>query len=145
MWLINGAAAALHELAACERWTGVRVAVASRTNKGSWAHKLLSTFEIPGCSGRPLIELLTGGVEIYPGSKLAHFKKLHEETGVAYGRMLFFDDAADGPYGNCAPVAGLGVLSASCVSRSIWASSRPALPSPGAPRRRMSRCLPPSG
>jgi len=126
VWLINGAAAALHELAACERWTGVRVAVASRTNKGLWAHQLLSTFEIPGCSGRPLIELLTGGVEIYPGSKLAHFKKLHEETGVAYERMLFFDDAADGPYGNCAPVAGLGVLSAHCpdgLTASVWASA----------------------
>merc|ERR1712185_737784 len=31
VWLLDGAAASLHELATCERWAGVRVAVASRT------------------------------------------------------------------------------------------------------------------
>ncbi|KAF5376420.1 hypothetical protein D9615_008635 [Tricholomella constricta] len=31
-------------------------------------------------------------LEIYPGSKLTHFKKLHERTGIPYSEMLFFDD-----------------------------------------------------
>jgi magnesium-dependent phosphatase 1 len=30
--------------------------------------------------------------QIYPGDKTAHFHALHEETGVAFDDMLFFDD-----------------------------------------------------
>ncbi|KAF7981014.1 hypothetical protein HWV62_35855 [Athelia sp. TMB] len=34
--------------------------------------------------------------EIYPepGSKLAHFRKIHQKTGISYAEMLFFDDEA---------------------------------------------------
>jgi magnesium-dependent phosphatase 1 len=31
-------------------------------------------------------------LEIYPGSKTTHFKRIHEATGVPYNDMLFFDD-----------------------------------------------------
>jgi magnesium-dependent phosphatase 1 len=31
-------------------------------------------------------------LEIYPGSKIAHFKQLHKITGIPYSEMLFFDD-----------------------------------------------------
>ncbi|PVG01202.1 magnesium-dependent phosphatase-1 [Serendipita vermifera] len=30
--------------------------------------------------------------EIYPGSKIKHFKALHQKTGIPYSEMLFFDD-----------------------------------------------------
>ena len=40
------------------------------------------------------------------GSKVAHFKRLRDATGLDYGEMLFFDDSADGKYGNCEPVSG---------------------------------------
>ena len=31
-------------------------------------------------------------MEIYPGSKTTHFKKLEKKSGVPYEEMLFFDD-----------------------------------------------------
>jgi magnesium-dependent phosphatase 1 len=31
-------------------------------------------------------------LEIYPGSKIKHFERLHKTTGIAYEEMLFFDD-----------------------------------------------------
>ena len=126
VWLLDGAAEALYELATCPLWADTRVAVASRTNKGAWARKLLSTFEIPGSPGQTLDSLLTGGIEIYPGSKLKHFEALRQQTGVAFEDMLFFDDSADGKYGNCAPVAALGVLSAHCpdgLTTTVWHSA----------------------
>ncbi|KDE06014.1 hypothetical protein MVLG_03696 [Microbotryum lychnidis-dioicae p1A1 Lamole] len=31
-------------------------------------------------------------IEIYPGSKTAHFKAIHEKTGIPYNEMVFYDD-----------------------------------------------------
>lgn len=31
-------------------------------------------------------------MEIYPGSKLKHFRSLQQKTGIPYEEMLFFDD-----------------------------------------------------
>jgi magnesium-dependent phosphatase 1 len=31
-------------------------------------------------------------LQIYPGSKIRHFEKLHQQTGIAYEDMVFFDD-----------------------------------------------------
>ncbi|KZV59239.1 hypothetical protein PENSPDRAFT_695303 [Peniophora sp. CONT] len=30
--------------------------------------------------------------EIYPGSKIKHFKELHAKTGIPYNEMVFYDD-----------------------------------------------------
>mmetsp|Transcript_10306 Transcript_10306/g.31181 ORF Transcript_10306/g.31181 Transcript_10306/m.31181 type:complete len:678 (-) Transcript_10306:338-2371(-) len=106
--LLPGAEAALTELVTDEAWRGVKLAVASRTNKAPWARSLLKQFEVAGRSLDDLFEFQ----ECYPGDKTQHFESLRKRTGVDYADMLFFDDARDGRYGNCAIVARLGVCSA---------------------------------
>ena len=84
---MDGAAAALHELATCERWAASKVAVASRTNKAAWARSLLRDFEVPGCTGRSIASLLAQA-EIFTGDKTAHFANLRSGLGVAYEDMM---------------------------------------------------------
>ncbi|GFR82625.1 magnesium-dependent phosphatase 1 [Elysia marginata] len=43
--------------------------------------------------------------QIYPGCKITHFKKLHEQSGIAYEDMIFFDDE----HRNIHDVSSLGV------------------------------------
>lgn len=110
---------ALLELATAERWRDVSLAAASRTNKGPWAKGLLLQFKI---NGQPLNELMPFQ-EIYSSDKTRHFQALREKTGVAYEDMLFFDDSKSGRFGNCDPVAKLGVMSAHCphgLTRQVW-------------------------
>ena len=70
VWLLDGAAAALHELAFHERWRDTKVAAASRTNKPRWARALLQEFGVPGCTEaapRKLADLIPFQ-EIYTGA-----------------------------------------------------------------------------
>ncbi|KAJ6525069.1 magnesium-dependent phosphatase-1, partial [Mycena vulgaris] len=73
---------------------GVLIAACSRTHAPSLAREALSLLLVPGKEGepaQPAIELF-GNLQIYPGSKLTHFRALHANTGVPYDQMLFFDD-----------------------------------------------------
>lgn len=45
--------------------------------------------------------------EVYPGGKKAHFRRIHEASGVAYEDMLFFDNES----WNVREVGALGVVS----------------------------------
>ena len=63
--------------------SGAALAIASRTSESEWADDLL---EITG------IFPYFHHKEVYPGSKIQHFKALHEKTGFPYERMIFFDD-----------------------------------------------------
>jgi magnesium-dependent phosphatase 1 len=84
------------------KFANTKFAVASRTKSVDWAHSLLTQFEL-----RDVFDY----VEIFPGNKDQHFKNLRRDSGIEFSDMLFFDDARDGKYGNCEPVASLGVLS----------------------------------
>ncbi|KAF8254054.1 magnesium-dependent phosphatase-1 [Wilcoxina mikolae CBS 423.85] len=69
----------------------LKIAAASRTHTPELAREMLS-----------LLQLEQGGrgidyfdeFEIYPGSKVAHFRSLQKKTGLEYSEMLFFDDEA---------------------------------------------------
>lgn len=34
----------------------------------------------------------TDAIEIYPGSKMTHFQKIHQNTGIPFDEMVFYDD-----------------------------------------------------
>ena len=76
----------------------VATALASRTEQPEWAKELLRLLDVMHRFAFS---------EIYPSSKLIHFASLFQSTGVAYDRMLFFDDEMR----NIREVAELGVTS----------------------------------
>mgnify|MGYP006299586293 CR=1 FL=1 len=75
---------------------GVMMAIASRTTTPHWARELLDLLGIA-----PFFSFS----EIYPDSKLTHFSRLHQQSGVPFQQMLFFDDE----YRNIDEVGELGV------------------------------------
>ncbi|PFX18609.1 magnesium-dependent phosphatase 1-like isoform X1 [Stylophora pistillata] len=62
---------------------GMRLAAASRTEDPPTAQELLRILDI---------DQYFSYKEIYPGSKVTHFKRFTEASGIAYSNMLFFDD-----------------------------------------------------
>ncbi len=93
---------ALRDLHLSDEWTGVEIAVASRTDYPEWADECMHLLEVsPGVSMHKAI----AHKEIYPGSKIAHFKSLQEKTGIDFVDMIFFDNEKR----NCEDVSRLGV------------------------------------
>jgi magnesium-dependent phosphatase 1 len=74
----------------------ISMAVASRTSAPDWAYELMELFDI---------KKYFDYFEIYPGSKVSHFRSLREKTGLKYSDMIFFDDE----YRNIEEVSALGV------------------------------------
>ncbi|KAH8925461.1 hypothetical protein BT69DRAFT_1307923 [Atractiella rhizophila] len=79
----------------------IMVAACSRTSAPPAARQALKELLIPvssfeeGKAGEGMTESaisMFDQLEIYPGSKKAHFRALHEKRGVSYDDMLFFDD-----------------------------------------------------
>ncbi|KIK63493.1 hypothetical protein GYMLUDRAFT_163219 [Collybiopsis luxurians FD-317 M1] len=89
----------LHRL----RTAGVTIAAASRTSAPTLARSALTLLLIPpdkGSDDKPMkaieffdqLEIYPGNLTTFAGSKLTHFKKLRQKTGIPYSEMLFFDD-----------------------------------------------------
>ncbi len=78
---------------------GFTIAAASRTHAPDIADTLMKMFDI-----KKYFQMM----EIYPGSKLAHFRSIQKHSGMPYDKMFFFDDE----YRNIEDVGSLGV---SCV------------------------------
>ncbi|KAJ7222521.1 acid phosphatase-domain-containing protein, partial [Mycena pura] len=73
---------------------GLEIAIASNHNDKDEAETFFETerVEIEGRSRR-LMDLVTHKCFIIePGSKIAHFEKIHRNSSIAYCEMLFFDD-----------------------------------------------------
>nr|ODN90411.1 magnesium-dependent phosphatase-1 [Cryptococcus depauperatus CBS 7855] len=95
----------------------IHIAAASRTSAPQIAHEALSLLLLEGEEGGDhmkalsyfntvchfnqsvstlsysiLIRSESSKLEIYPGSKLRHFREIHRKTGIPYSQMLFFDD-----------------------------------------------------
>ena len=78
-----------------------RIAIASRTNRGEWARSLLAQVDVGGST----LDEVCASIQIFPGDKQTHLRKLTKATGVDFRDMIFFDDALGGRYGNCDRVA----------------------------------------
>ena len=74
----------------------IKLGVASRTCTPDLARQMLTYLRIPPTSSdstnSPTALSMFDYLEMYPGSKTTHFKKIHKQSGVAYKDMLFFDD-----------------------------------------------------
>ncbi|CAE6450226.1 unnamed protein product [Rhizoctonia solani] len=73
------------------------IAACSRTSATEEARQLLTLLLLPASpssnSSAPRRSIdFFDTLEIYPGSKLRHFKSLNKKTGIPYEEMLFFDD-----------------------------------------------------
>ena len=82
--------------------------IASRTSEGRWARSLVSQLKV---GDDTLEKICDNRIQIFPGDKQTHFRKLQKITKIPFEDMLFFDDALGGRYGNCRRVSKLGVTS----------------------------------
>lgn len=79
--------------------TGVKIAACSRTHRPDIARQALSDMKIPRNPNETSDEQdlirsieLFDNLQIYPGSKLSHFRTIQKELKIEFEDILFFDD-----------------------------------------------------
>ncbi|KAK9466692.1 magnesium-dependent phosphatase-1 [Lipomyces arxii] len=70
------------------REKNVKLAIASRTHTPDVARSMLSNLRINGRQAIDYFDVL----EIYPDTKIVHFKEIYKATKIDYKEMIFFDD-----------------------------------------------------
>ncbi|KDO30221.1 magnesium-dependent phosphatase-1 [Saprolegnia parasitica CBS 223.65] len=121
--------AVLNEIATAPAFASTEVAVASSTTYPHWARDCMGLIHVrtdeakkPKGKKPPSPRVLHSFIDyqaIYPKNKQVHFKQLHEESGVAYEDMLFFDNE----HYNIVNVQRLGVVCAYCpdgLTLAVW-------------------------
>lgn len=105
-----------------------QMGISSRTNQPDWARELLQKFTIASISDDSptdnasefaLADMFGGPIQIASDSKVAHFQRISEKTGVPLDQILFFDNER----GNCREIAQLGVAVGYCpdgVTQTLW-------------------------
>eukprot|EP00667_Euglena_gracilis_P022330 EG_transcript_24788 len=68
----------------------VQLAYVSRTGEPAWAEEAARLVRL--ADSQHTMWSVADHREVYPGSKLTHFQRLHQRTGIPYSEMLFFDD-----------------------------------------------------
>ncbi|OAL53894.1 magnesium-dependent phosphatase-1 [Pyrenochaeta sp. DS3sAY3a] len=71
----------------------ILIGAASRTHAPDLGREMLKLLKIqgsPGSSSRAIDYF--DHMQIYPGSKTTHFKRIQRDSGIEYDEMLFFDD-----------------------------------------------------
>lgn len=110
--LFDGARLALRELALDPKYRGIKLAAASSSLEPSYSHACLRGIEVlPGLTLREMFSFDEIGRDgkLSP-RKTSHFAELHNDSGVPYEEMLFFDDCNWGDH--CADVTRtFGVVS----------------------------------
>lgn len=100
-------------LAHCQG-ASVKMALASRTGEPDWARQLLALFNIDHYFEHP---------QIYPTSKVRHFRTLQQATALDFDEMVFFDDEMR----NIEEVAAMGVNAIYVNEGLTWALFHKAL------------------
>ena len=92
--LYGGARRVLYELATNPIYKDVLLATASSSLEPSYSYACLAGIEIlPGLTmGDMMTYNQIGRTGNLSPDKVTHFRELHEESGVPYNEMLFFDD-----------------------------------------------------
>ncbi|KAI8148504.1 magnesium-dependent phosphatase-1 [Fennellomyces sp. T-0311] len=68
-----------------------KIGIASRTYTPEWAVTAMKLLRIPELGGVTMHSQIDH-FEIYPSSKIKHFRALEEKTGIPCDEMVFFDD-----------------------------------------------------
>ena len=92
--LYDGARQALYQLATDPAYRGILLAAASTSLEPKYSDACLRALEIlPGLTVHDMLSYRQIGRDgVLTSDKRTHFRLLHQESGVPYTEMLFFDD-----------------------------------------------------
>jgi magnesium-dependent phosphatase 1 len=124
--IMAGALESLQAFQTDERWRGVKVGIASRTDYPKWARECMARLRVPkvgddddDASSAVTLQSLVDFEQIFDDDKRNHFRALHKESGVPFANMVFFDNE----HRNIVSVSKLGVQCVFCpdgMTRAVW-------------------------